>query len=91
MGKVVPVRFPQILASWDANGRTNTCFSYSIHAAMKIAGIFSHHSFDALIYLSSYTVLNLIAFVGSVTAFFAATTGLFQNDMKILLTPHAVN
>ena len=59
-----------------------TPVSALIHAAtMVTAGIF-------LITRCSYffefspSVLNLIIFIGSATAFFASTTGLFQNDMK---------
>jgi NADH:ubiquinone oxidoreductase subunit 5 (subunit L)/multisubunit Na+/H+ antiporter MnhA subunit len=35
--------------------------------------------------------LSFITFIGSGTAFFAATTGLFQNDEKLLHTPLVVN
>lgn len=59
-----------------------TPVSALIHAAtMVTAGVF-------LIIRSSYLfeysplALNIVVFVGSCTAFFAATTGLFQNDLK---------
>ena len=59
-----------------------TPVSALIHAAtMVTAGVFllARCSF---IFEFSPTSLNLITFIGSMTAFFAATTGLFQNDMK---------
>lgn len=59
-----------------------TPVSALIHAAtMVTAGVFliSRCSF---IFEFSPTILNFIVLVGSGTAFFAATTGLFQNDMK---------
>ena len=59
-----------------------TPVSALIHAAtMVTAGVFllarCSHLFEY-----SPTALNLVIFVGSATAFFASTTGLFQNDMK---------
>ena len=59
-----------------------TPVSALIHAAtMVTAGVFllarCSHLFEY-----SPTALNLVVFVGSATAFFASTTGLFQNDMK---------
>jgi len=59
-----------------------TPVSALIHAAtMVTAGVFliARCSF---IFEYSPIVLNIIMFVGSSTAFFASTTGLFQNDMK---------
>ena len=59
-----------------------TPVSALIHAAtMVTAGVFliTRCSF---IFEYSPLVLNIIMFVGSSTAFFASTTGLFQNDMK---------
>lgn len=59
-----------------------TPVSALIHAAtMVTAGVFliSRCSF---IFEFSPTILNFIVIIGSCTAFFAATTGLFQNDMK---------
>jgi proton-translocating NADH-quinone oxidoreductase chain L len=59
-----------------------TPVSALIHAAtMVTAGIFLIIRCSYL-FEFSYLVLNIIAFIGSATAFFAATTGLFQNDMK---------
>jgi len=59
-----------------------TPVSALIHAAtMVTAGVFllarCSHLFEY-----SPLALNLIVFIGSATAFFASTTGLFQNDMK---------
>lgn len=59
-----------------------TPVSALIHAAtMVTAGVFliARCSF---IFEYSPQILNLIMFVGATTAFFAATTGLFQNDIK---------
>ena len=59
-----------------------TPVSALIHAAtMVTAGVFllARCSF---IFEFSPIALNIITFIGSMTAFFAATTGLFQNDMK---------
>jgi proton-translocating NADH-quinone oxidoreductase chain L len=59
-----------------------TPVSALIHAAtMVTAGIFLIIRCSYL-FEFSYLVLNVITFIGSATAFFAATTGLFQNDMK---------
>jgi len=59
-----------------------TPVSALIHAAtMVTAGLFLLVRCSFL-FEYSYTVLNFIMFIGSATAFFAATTGLFQNDMK---------
>jgi proton-translocating NADH-quinone oxidoreductase chain L len=59
-----------------------TPVSALIHAAtMVTAGVFllARCSF---IFEFSNTALNFVLFIGSATAIFAATTGLFQNDMK---------
>jgi proton-translocating NADH-quinone oxidoreductase chain L len=59
-----------------------TPVSALIHAAtMVTAGVFllARCSF---IFEFSPIALNVVTFIGSMTAFFAATTGLFQNDMK---------
>jgi len=59
-----------------------TPVSALIHAAtMVTAGVFliARCSF---MFEFSPIALNLIVFIGSATAFFASTTGLFQNDMK---------
>jgi proton-translocating NADH-quinone oxidoreductase chain L len=59
-----------------------TPVSALIHAAtMVTAGVFllARCSF---IFEFSPVALNFVTFIGSLTAFFAATTGLFQNDMK---------
>lgn len=59
-----------------------TPVSALIHAAtMVTAGVFLISRCSYLFELSPF-VLNIIILVGSATAFFAATTGLFQNDMK---------
>jgi len=59
-----------------------TPVSALIHAAtMVTAGVFLLARCSYL-YEFSPVVLNFVIFIGSATAFFAATTGLFQNDMK---------
>jgi len=59
-----------------------TPVSALIHAAtMVTAGVFLLARCSFLFELSP-DILNFIMFIGSVTAFFAATTGLFQNDLK---------
>lgn len=62
-----------------------TPVSALIHAAtMVTAGIFLIVRCSYLFEFSPI-ILNLIIFVGSVTCFFAATTGLFQNDIKRII------
>ena len=59
-----------------------TPVSALIHAAtMVTAGVFL---LARCSYLFEYSplALNFVVFIGSATAFFASTTGLFQNDMK---------
>jgi len=59
-----------------------TPVSALIHAAtMVTAGVFLITRCSYLFEFSP-SILNLIIFIGSATAFFASTTGLFQNDMK---------
>lgn len=59
-----------------------TPVSALIHAAtMVTAGVFLIARCSYLFEFSPFA-LNLVVIVGSITAFFAATTGLFQNDMK---------
>ena len=59
-----------------------TPVSALIHAAtMVTAGVFLIARCSYLFEFSSFS-LNIIVFIGSTTAFFAATTGLFQNDLK---------
>ncbi|MFZ4477708.1 MAG: NADH-quinone oxidoreductase subunit L, partial [Saprospiraceae bacterium] len=59
-----------------------TPVSALIHAAtMVTAGIFLLSRCSYIFEFSSLS-LNFIVCIGSATAFFAATTGLFQNDMK---------
>jgi NADH-ubiquinone oxidoreductase chain 5 len=62
-----------------------TPVSALIHAAtMVTAGIFLIVRCSSLFELSPY-VLNFIVFIGSLTAFFASTVGLFQNDIKKII------
>lgn len=59
-----------------------TPVSALIHAAtMVTAGVFLISRCSYLYELSPF-VLNIIVVTGACTAFFAATTGLFQNDIK---------
>ncbi len=59
-----------------------TPVSALIHAAtMVTAGVFLISRCSYIFEFSPF-VLNIITIIGSATAFFAATTGLFQNDMK---------
>lgn len=59
-----------------------TPVSALIHAAtMVTAGVFLLAR-CSYIFEYSPSVLNFVVIIGSCTAFFAATTGLFQNDMK---------
>ena len=59
-----------------------TPVSALIHAAtMVTAGVFLLARCSYLFEFSPF-VLNLIMFIGASTAFFASTTGLFQNDIK---------
>lgn len=59
-----------------------TPVSALIHAAtMVTAGVFLIARCSFLFELSP-NILNFIMFIGATTAFFAATTGLFQNDLK---------
>jgi proton-translocating NADH-quinone oxidoreductase chain L len=59
-----------------------TPVSALIHAAtMVTAGVFLLARCSYLFELSPLS-LNFVTIIGSCTAFFAATTGLFQNDMK---------
>jgi proton-translocating NADH-quinone oxidoreductase chain L len=59
-----------------------TPVSALIHAAtMVTAGVFLIIRCSYLFEFSPLA-LNIVVFIGSATAFFAATTGLFQNDMK---------
>jgi len=59
-----------------------TPVSALIHAAtMVTAGVFLLARCSFLFELSPLA-LNIIMFIGASTAFFASTTGLFQNDMK---------
>ena len=59
-----------------------TPVSALIHAAtMVTAGVFLIVRCSPLFEYSSY-ILNLIIIIGSITSFFAATIGLFQNDLK---------
>nr|YP_010199753.1 NADH dehydrogenase subunit 5 [Gracilaria isabellana]UAD89711.1 NADH dehydrogenase subunit 5 [Gracilaria isabellana] len=59
-----------------------TPVSALIHAAtMVTAGVFLLIRFSPLIEFSS-TVLNILVVFGSLTAFFAGMSGIFQNDLK---------
>lgn len=62
-----------------------TPVSALIHAAtMVTAGVFLIVRCSYFFELSP-TTLSFIVFVGSITSFFAATTGLFQNDIKRII------
>ena len=62
-----------------------TPVSALIHAAtMVTAGVFLIIRCSFL-FEQSQTVLNLIVIIGALTALFAATTGLFQNDIKRII------
>lgn len=62
-----------------------TPVSALIHAAtMVTAGVFLIIRCSYLFEYSKFT-LNLVIIIGSLTAFFAATTGLFQNDIKRII------
>ena len=62
-----------------------TPVSALIHAAtMVTAGVFLISRSSYIFEYSQFT-LNLTVVVGSLTAFFAATTGLFQNDIKRII------
>ena len=59
-----------------------TPVSALIHAAtMVTAGVFLLARCSFLFEMSPFC-LNIITIIGSITAFFASTTGLFQNDIK---------
>jgi len=59
-----------------------TPVSALIHAAtMVTAGVFVLVRCSAILEMSSF-VLSVITVVGALTAFFAATSGMFQNDLK---------
>nr|AMR57130.1 NADH dehydrogenase subunit 5 [Gracilaria salicornia] len=59
-----------------------TPVSALIHAAtMVTAGVFLLIRFSPLLEFSS-TVLNILVIFGSLTAFFASMSGIFQNDLK---------
>ena len=59
-----------------------TPVSALIHAAtMVTAGVFLIVR-SSFIYENTYDLLNFISVIGSLTAFFASTTGLLQNDLK---------
>ena len=59
-----------------------TPVSALIHAAtMVTAGVFLIARCSFLFEYSAFS-LNIIIFIGSLTAFFASTTGVFQNDIK---------
>jgi NADH-ubiquinone oxidoreductase chain 5 len=59
-----------------------TPVSALIHAAtMVTAGVFMIARCSPL-FEASFNALSIIAILGSITAFFAATTGLLQNDLK---------
>ena len=60
-----------------------TPVSALIHAAtMVTAGVYMIRRAARPIYLHSTVALNIVALVGLATAFFAATIGLAQNDIK---------
>lgn len=60
-----------------------TPVSALIHAAtMVTAGVFLLIRCSSLLFFSCPVLLLFITFVGAITAFFAATVGLVQNDIK---------
>lgn len=62
-----------------------TPVSALIHAAtMVTAGVFLIIRFSPVIEFSLFT-LTLLTFIGSITAFFAAFTGIFQADLKKII------
>lgn len=68
-----------------------TPVSALLHAACLVtAGVYLLVRSSPLLEYSS-TVLLLILWVGSLTAFFAATTGLFQNDIKRIIAYSTVS
>ena len=59
-----------------------TPVSALIHAAtMVTAGVFLVIR-SSFIYEHITSILNFITIIGALTSFFAASTGLFQNDLK---------
>ncbi|MCK6511760.1 NADH-quinone oxidoreductase subunit L [Myxococcota bacterium] len=68
-----------------------TPVSALIHAAtMVTAGVYMVARLNFL-YIQAPTALTMIAWVGALTAFFAATIGLFQNDIKKVLAYSTVS
>jgi NADH-ubiquinone oxidoreductase chain 5 len=62
-----------------------TPVSALIHAAtMVTAGVFLLTRCSYIFEFSLFS-LNMVILIGSITAFFASTTGLFQNDMKKII------
>ena len=62
-----------------------TPVSALIHAAtMVTAGVFLIIRFSPLLEFSSFT-LSLLIIIGSLTAFFASFTGIFQSDLKKII------
>ncbi|MBM2816737.1 MAG: dehydrogenase [Ignavibacteria bacterium] len=80
------------LAVWLPDAMAGpTPVSALIHAAtMVTAGIFLIARNSALFALAPYT-MNVIAIVGVLTAFFAATIGVVQNDIKKVLAYSTVS
>ena len=79
MGKSAQV----LLHTWLPDAMEGpTPVSALIHAAtMVTAGVFMVARLSPLFELS-HTALTVVTFVGAITAFFAATVGLVQNDIK---------
>ncbi|MCB1159845.1 MAG: NADH-quinone oxidoreductase subunit L [Leptospiraceae bacterium] len=68
-----------------------TPVSALIHAAtMVTAGVFMIARLNP-IFLAATSASTFIAFVGAITAFFAATIGIFQNDIKKVLAYSTVS
>jgi len=68
-----------------------TPVSALIHAAtMVTAGVYMVAR-CSIIYASAPTILSIVAVVGALTAFFAATIGLVQNDIKKVLAYSTVS
>lgn len=66
------------------NGRTYSCISFNTCSNNGNSWSFLISRCSYLFEFSPFS-LNLVILIGSCTAFFAATTGLFQNDIKKII------